>query len=459
MNRIKEYQDLLMELDRPVPELLHTLNRAYQRRKRRNRIVRPIAVFAASFTIFILLVNFCSPVAYACSKVPLLKELAEAVTFSPSLSDAVEHEYVQPINLSQTENDVTASVEYLIVDQKQINVFFRLDSKMYSILTADPVVLSADGSRPESCAYGYDEWDIPNGELQKITIDYVNENVPDSLILKLKIRDMSYASEDGTATEAAPENVQDFMFEEHHADELEYIVQFEFLLEFDPEFTVQGKVMNIDQTIILDEQVITITDIEVYPTHLRVNVEGAEGNTAWLRDLEFYIKAGWGRKFDTISNGISATGSSDTPAMVSFRADSSWFYEAKHLTLVITGATWLDKDMEKVYVNLKTGETGRLPDGVKLHSATLEKGGWLVSFEAERMKPELTHQVFMSTYYDAAEKSYHISRWSSGTGSAHSDNIFGVTFPLKGYYQDEVWLTLCYSHVWTAEKPISIRIH
>lgn len=459
MNRIKEYQDLLMELDRPVPELLHTLNRAYQRRKRRNRIVRPIAVFAASFTIFILLVNFCSPVAYACSKVPFLKELAEAVTFSPSLSDAVEHEYVQPINLSQTENDVTASVEYLIVDQKQINVFFRLDSEVYSKLTADPVVLSADGSGPEPCSCSYGEWDVPNGELHSITIDYVNENVPDSLVLKLKVRDMDYVSKDGSDTETAPKNVQDAMFEEHHADELEYIVQFEFLLEFDPEFTTKGKVIDINQTVLLDEQAITFTNIEIYPTHLRVNVEGAEENTSWLKDLEFYINAGWGRKFDTISEGTTASRSSDNPNMMSFWADSSWFYEAKHLTLVVTGATWLDKDMEKVYVNLKNGETGKLPDGVTFHSASLEKGGWLVSFEAERIKPEQTHQVFYLSYYDVSGNMYNMYSWSSSVGSAVSDDAFVQSFPLKGYYQDEVWLAPWYSHVWTAEKPISIRIH
>lgn len=458
MNRIKEYQDLLMELDRPVPELYLTLNRAYQRKKRRNRIVRPIAGLAASFTVFILLVNFCSPVAYACSKVPFLKELAEAVTLSPSLSDAVEHEYVQPINLSQTGNDVTASVEYLIVDQKQINVFFRLDSEVYSKLTADPDVLSIDDRKPTPCVINFGDWNVPNGELQRITIDYVDENVPDNLLLMLRVQDVSYASSDGSVTVAAPENVQDAMFEEHHAEETEYITQFEFLLEFDPEFTARGKVIDINQTVILDGQEITFTNIEIYPTHLRVNVEGAEENTSWLKDLEFYINAGWGRKFDTISNGISATGSSDTPAMVSFRADSTWFYEAKHLTLVITGATWLNKDMEKVYINLKTGETDRLPDGVQLHSATLEKGGWLVSFEAERIKPEHTHSVFMSTYYDAAGKSYHISTWSSGAASAGFGDRFVETFPLKGYYQDEAWLTPCYSHVWTAEKPISIQV-
>ena len=36
----------------------------------------------------------------------------------------MENEYVQPIGQSQTVNGITASIQYLIVDQKQVNIFF-----------------------------------------------------------------------------------------------------------------------------------------------------------------------------------------------------------------------------------------------------------------------------------------------------------------------------------------------
>ena len=43
--------------------------------------------------------------------VTVLRELAQAVAWSPSLSAAVENDYVQPIGQSQTVNGVTATVE------------------------------------------------------------------------------------------------------------------------------------------------------------------------------------------------------------------------------------------------------------------------------------------------------------------------------------------------------------
>ena len=140
MNRLKEYEDLLQEIDSSVPALENTLERAHSKRVHRQRMVRPIASVAMAFVLFVVLVNFSTPVAYACSKVPVLRELAEAVTFSRSLSDAVDNEYVQSICLAQEDGEVSASIEYLIVDQKQVNVFFKLFSDTYENLAVYPTV-------------------------------------------------------------------------------------------------------------------------------------------------------------------------------------------------------------------------------------------------------------------------------------------------------------------------------
>ena len=222
-------------------------------------IFRPVAGMAACFAIFVLLVNFCAPVAYACSLVPGLRELAAAVTFSKSLTDAVENEYVQPMDLMQTENGITAEVAYLIVDQKQVNVFYRLDSKQYDQLEADPEVLNADGVRPASCGYHSTGFGAENGELRCLNIDFVDENVPDSLIIKLKVYTNGIVHE-----EVAPDQTVEDIYSDDPYEEPDYLARFEFMLEFDPKFTAAGKIFPVHQTVILDGQAITITDIEVY---------------------------------------------------------------------------------------------------------------------------------------------------------------------------------------------------
>lgn len=456
MNRMEEYQALMEELDRPVPALETTLDRAVKRQARRRHLVlRPLAGIAACFVIFVLLVNFCAPVAYACSLVPGLRELAEAVTFSRSLTDAVDHEYVQHISQSQTENDITASIEYLIVDQKQVNVFYRLNSDVYTELAADPEVDTV-GDEDLGFSVGSSDFGTPLGELQSYNIDFVNDDVPDSLMLTMKVRDNSPKMDEPIA----PENSGDYLLDERD-HELEYVAEFQFLLEFDPEFTETGKYYPVDQTVMLDGQAITIVDMEVYPSHLRVNIEDSPENTAWLKDLDFYIETDWGMKFETVSNGITATGTIDSPTMTSYRADSSYFYEADHLKIVITGAEWLDKDMEKTYVNLKTGETGPLPEDVTLHSAKREGESWILEFKSPCRKENSMHQLFLSTYYDAEGTMYEINVWSSTFEDYTEDGevtSFIERFPLKNYPHDEVWLSPAYSHRWTAEKQIVLTV-
>ena len=458
MNRQDELLELLKELEVSPEALEGTLARAGRRRAGKRRLLGSFAAVAALFVLFVGLVNFSTPVAYACSKIPILKELAEVVTFSRSLSDALEHEYVQPMNLYKEDGGVTAAVEYLIVDQKQVNVFFRLDSEYYKALSTDPEVLMAGGDAPLSCGYSISEFGVENGELRCLTIDFVEEDVPDSLRIVMDIRDQSNLYAESSAP--AAERVSDSLFDVHE-EVVEYVAYFEFILEFDPTFTTPAKIYEVNEVISLDGQQYTITEMEVYPTHLRVNIAESEENTAWLKSLFFYVETDWGMKFDTVSNGITATGAADSKSMASFRTDSSYFYDAKHLKIVITGAELLRKDMERVYVNLATGEAERLPEGVSLVSAEKHAKGWMLRMEAERRKENHSHQLFSHEFYGMDGERYEINSWSGTDGDADDEGkikTFISEFPLNGYQEDEVWLCPNYSHVWTAEVPLEIVV-
>ena len=458
MNRKNEFDAMIEELNQPAPGLEGTFDRACKRKRKRTTqmIVRPLAGLAACFAVFVMLVNYCVPVAYACSRIPFLKELAEAVTFSPSLTDAVENAYVQPMELSQTENDITAEVAYLIVDQKQVNVFYRLDSKKYESLEADPEVLNADGVRPASCGYSSTGFGAENGELRCLSIDFVDDNVPDSLRIKLDVYTNVITHEN-----VAPEQAVDNIYSDNPYTEPDYLAHFDFLLTFDPGFAATGKIFPVNQTVILEGQAITITDIEVYPTHMRVDIAESPDNTAWMKGLEFYIETDWGMKFDAASSGIISTGSADSPSMVSYRADSSYFYEADNLKLVITGAQWLRKDMETTYINLITGEHGELPEGAEFDSARKVGNEWVVKFRAKFIEDNAMYQLFGNKFYDADGNEYEINQWSSTYGDFDEDGnatFFYDEFPLKKFTGDEVWLSPHYSHNWVAEDLIVITI-
>ena len=455
MNRMEEFNTLLAECEREIPELEGTLDRAYAKKRKKNIQIalRSLGSIAACFAIFVLLVNFCAPVAYACSRVPGLRELAEAVTFSRSLSDAVDNEFVQPMDLSQSANGITAEIAYLIVDQKQVNVFYRLSSEEYPILSADPDVYNSDGSDLHHGLVNY-AFDLESGELGNFTIDFTQENVPDSLLCSLKV----WAS--GVSTEEAEPVTEQFPDTED-IPEPAYLAEFEFLLEFDPLFTAAGKLYEVNQTVEIDGQKLTVTEVEVYPSNLRINVLESADNTAWIQTLEYYIETDSGIRFDSGSNGLIATGSGDNPYLTSYRAESTYFYNVEQLKIVITGAKFLEKSHETTYVNLVTGETGPLPQGAAFESALREGDDWIVSFRADWTEGIPMYQLFQHRYYDPEGNEYELNMWSGSFGEKDENGKFTYfldTFPLKDYPYDEVWLTPMFSYRWTADTEIAITV-
>ena len=134
MNRQQEYWDLIRELDHTPAALDGTALRAKARAKRRRTGKRwgiSLGGAAGVCAAFVLAVNTLPTFALACANVPVLRELAAAVAFSPSLSAAVEHDYVQYIGQSQSFDGLTLTLEYVIADQQQMVVFYRVDGGAY----------------------------------------------------------------------------------------------------------------------------------------------------------------------------------------------------------------------------------------------------------------------------------------------------------------------------------------
>ena len=430
MNRMEEFCELTLELEKDIPEMTNSIEKAYKRKQRRDLVYRPLMSVLTFIFVFIFLVNISSTVAYACSQVPILKELVEAVTFSKSLSSAVENNYVQPMNLIQKDGDITATIEYLIVDQKQVNVFYRLDSKQYEFMDCEPKV------KGEYSSYYMSNYETERGELSCLTIDFGDKIVPDILQVELKVRDSkAYDPETG---------------------EGDFVSHFAFALQFDPRFTAEGKNIEVNREVILEEQKITITDMEIYPTHMRVNVKSDETNTAWLKRLEFYFVLDEKIQFDAASEGIVSTGKTGSPEMVSFRADSTYFYNAEKIELVITGAEWLQKNREKIYVNLENGETDPLPEGVELYSTFETSNGWELKLKVKERKENEVYAIFNMNYYDAEGVLYELNSVEWHDSEEEGYYIEGVTF--EGYHGKEVWFGSNYSHRWEAKEPIILEV-
>ena len=451
MNRNEEYAVLLRELETTPPALDTAVERALKRhraaRKRRLWGI-PVGSLAACFALFVGLVNAFPTFAAACEDVPVLGALAEAVRFSPSLSAAVEHDYVQPVGQSQTKNGITATVESIIVDQKQVNIFFTLEGEGYKTLSAEMPRFSP----AQQCSILGSDFQQKPGTLLNFTLDYVDQDVPDGFTMTFSVTGQRAGEQQETP--AAPDRaIEDEMLAPSTEPEAEILAEFTFDLTFDPQFTAQGEVLAVNRTFTLDGQTFTLTEAEIYPTHLRINVEGAEDNTAWLKGLEFYLENEDGERFDAVSGGVTASGDTDSPAMVSYRLESPWFSNSDHLTVHITGAKWLAKEHQRVYVDLEHGTAPWLPDGVSLTSAQRREDGWVLTF---RLDGALKGSPFSMTFYDAEGNPWDARQM--GMTFSDDEQAGSVMLPLPDYQAGEVWLTANYSHESTLPQPVDIPL-
>lgn len=458
MNRDMEYKALLAELDVLPEELQSTVQRAHARKKslqiRRRMILTPVLGMAACFTAFVLLVNLSIPFASACGRVPWLRELAKAVALSPSLSAAVENEYVQPIGETKSQDGITVTVEYVIVDRKQLNIFYTAqfpeDRKLY-------VNYDYDMDDLHSWAGSSGSAQITSGELQQIKLEFVESDVPASLGVCFGFYD------EVARREAEPD---DFASEMPKYREPNFLAEIPFQLEFDPYYTAQGEIIPVDTAFTLDGQRLTLTEVELYPTHLRVNLEADPDNTAGLEGLDLYLENEYGERFER-PGGLTAAGDPEGEGMATFWLDSTFFSRGKHLTLYITQARWKDRDVPRVRLNLAEGTAENLPQGVRLLKAERKSELWSVVFlESEREIGGPSNLMSCHGFWD--EDGNHYDIWQSGSSISYQDPETGEwreeegvsteDFLLGGFSGDVIYLEPTHNRATNFDTPVAITI-
>lgn len=459
MNRMDEYAALLQELEQTPAALEMTVDRAVERqknmRKKRRILGIPAGSLAACFVAFMLLVNFFPTFAYACGQVPLLKELARAVAWSPSLSAAVENEYVQPVEQSQTKAGITATVHYVIVDQKQINIFYSLD---YPKASMEGLQVDYSFGKLEGWAGSVGTGSLEPGTLQRINLSFMEDDVPGAIDLTITVNQMVKSDKLSSMT--------DSMFEECDAPFGEYLAEFTFHLKFDPYFTAQGEVIPVNQTFALDGQTLTLTEVELYPTHLRINLEDAKENISWLEGLDLYVENERGEQFCKSVNGITATRNADGEGLAIFWLDSPFFQNSEHLTLYIERVKWKEKNLKKIRVDLKNNTCSELPLNTQFGGAEKHRNGWILNFIHPYEGENTMYNTFSHTFWDEEGNAYDILSNSSTFGYVDAetgerleeDTCFTESFPLVGYHGDIVYLETMYNQITEFSQPVTIAI-
>ena len=143
------------------------------------------------------------------------------------MQKAVEHDYVQPLGLEETKNGITIRVEHVIVDQKQVNIFYNIDAEDYAYLTIRSDIWKADADEGVEAGIVYGDTRVTLGAMRHITVDMADGTVPSQMRLIEKV----YAVEKSPDADEPTHDQWDAAYED------EPIAEFDILMTFDPHFT------------------------------------------------------------------------------------------------------------------------------------------------------------------------------------------------------------------------------
>lgn len=437
MNRQQEYWTLIGELDQPPSALDGTALRARDRARRRRAGRRwgiSLGSAAGVCAAFVVAVNAMPTFALACANVPVLRELAAAVAVSPSLSAAVEHDYVQYIGQSQTCDGVTLTLDYVIADEQQMVVFYRTEGGGYSYYSASCHLKDEDGTP----LFGYSVGSTFSGEeLKRFEIHFKElEELPRVLTLDVELW--------GTDLEGESRRLD---------------LSYTFQIALDPDRTAPAVEIPVDRWVELDGQRLLVDRLELTPTKTALYLEDDGDNTAWLQSLEFHFTDGDGRVYEAVDSSVSATGRAEGDGFYTYYFQSLYFVEdVEDLTLHLDGAIWLDKEARPITVNLADGtHTGTLPEamtGLSVRRTNIAELGeqWVVTVNAAAYR-----SPFELEYRDP-EGGVHNTRGYSMMDDEDSPGRYQFEYFLTDYPWETVTFTLDYTTVSNLDQPVSIPL-
>jgi len=405
-NRSAELKEYQRSLEQPPAALDQVIKHAQKRAGRRNLLsnllLKPAATALSLIVAFALLVNFSAPFAAAVEKVPILGDLVRTTTDDPSLDTAIANEYVQIIGQQQTIDGITIRVEYIVIDELQVNVFYTVSTDVYSelgIFTASRSVSATSISSRDEVIRDFDE------------LHWVTIGIPDIELLENPLLVEFLVQVDLRQFDP------DLLFRFYHNDEITEFPKFAFELSYDPSLVYIHESIAVNQSFELDGYSYMVTSVDIYPTQMRVHFDRGLGSGVSLSQIGACFMDETGQRFyrskeGELGDAIVFDSFDSGEGFIAF--DSPFFAGSRELTMYITSAELMGEEGEFTEIDLPTGAASNLPDGVVLEGVEMRDDGvWELTFSANR-----------TVVVDARNPETALRRYVDGTYPIFSSGIY-----------------------------------
>jgi hypothetical protein len=406
----------------PIPSNLQNavnagIQRAVSFRKSQLRLLMVSAAAILFLTLLVGGVRTSPAFASYLSQIPGMERIVQMISNDKGLQLAVNHNLLQPINVTDSHDGVSLTIDNIIRDEARLVVFYTLEGPKTTTDTLNDIQLLDE--KGEFLHASYQTFTMQQIVGEKDRSSFIDVMIPENTP-PLKHVTVSFGSRP-------------------KVDAKKW--QVSFILDPDKAQNPK-KVLNIDKSITIGGQIIHIDKATIYPTRLLLNVSFDEMNSQHifqLLDLKLVDDKGREWKF----RSSFSTMNNDHQQLIYF--ESMYFAEPKSLTLHGTGISALDKNELNVVIDPKSEALLKAPDGLSYVGSSIWGMDLRVNFRVKNLA-DGTGNLAFSEMIDAEGKTYTIgnSGWTSGNEFGDSWNMItgaaNAPEPLTlriGYYPTE----------------------
>lgn len=306
------------------------------------------------------------------TKIPGMEKFVDLIRYDKGLSDAIEHEYMQsPKGLVAEHDGVKVTIDSFIVDEKQMFVFYTLETSAdHQQVWTDLVTLTdADGNDIRAAiSYGSAQDDFQ--EIQQPILNRMDFLFNESLdVDELHVTMQLKKGKNG------------------HGDILDG--EWKIAIPIDQVKIAEKKIYHVNQLVEVEGQKITIKQVTIYPTRIAVLVAYDPNNSMKIFDIEdIRLVNEKGESRTTIADGamISNVGQHEHE----FFLQSNYFAHAEQLYLQFSNIRALDKNELDVVVDPDSSEIIQAPADGLLKDFQRQGGLLQFTFQLEQGQKNLT---------------------------------------------------------------------